>query len=86
MRVANAGTYAAAPRAALTGAARRVLSTSEMFVLVLAPSGGQRIARRNALDSVESDAIAARDRAEALAAIVPTQATGRAIPQETVAS
>jgi hypothetical protein len=83
MRVANAGTYAAAPRAALTGAARRVLSTSEMFVLVLAPSGGQRIARRNARASVRSDVIAARARAEALAAILPVHSTDRELSRET---
>ncbi|MDX6287870.1 MAG: hypothetical protein QOG53_3355 [Frankiales bacterium] len=86
MRVVNAGTYAVAPREALSGAARRVLSTSEMFVMVLVPQGGQRTARRNALKSVRSDIDAARDRAEALAAIVPAQAGGHPRMPEHAAS
>jgi hypothetical protein len=77
MRVANTGTYAAAPRAALSGAARRVLNTGEMFVMVLVPQGGQRTARSNALGSVRSDLEHARDRAEALAAIIPAQSAAQ---------
>jgi hypothetical protein len=74
VNVTNAVTYAAVPREALAGAARRMLTVSEVVMMTVVPAGGQRIARRNALASVRADVVAARERAEALAAIVPAPA------------
>lgn len=73
MNMRNTATYTRAPRVVLHDAARQVVNASEMLTMILAPHGGQRIARRNALNAVRSDTIAAQQRAEALASIIPAQ-------------
>jgi hypothetical protein len=45
-------------------------SLAETMLLTVAPSGGQRTARRNALAAVRRDDVAALERAEATAALV----------------
>lgn len=67
----------------MTRTLSRLISTTGSLALSVAPHGGQRTARRNALTAVLSDEMASRSRAEVLAeadaAIAATRA--RSIPQ-----
>jgi hypothetical protein len=86
VNLTTAVTYTVAPRWAFVTATRRARSASETIMLAVVPHGGQRTARRNALSSVRADAVAARDRAEALAAMVPAPAPLLEIVEESAAS
>ena len=86
MNLTTAVTYTVAPRWALSSATRRARSASETIMLAVVPQGGQRTARRNALASVRADAVAARDRAEAWAAMVPASAPLLEMMREPAAS
>jgi hypothetical protein len=73
VHLTNAVTYTVVPRLAFVSAARRARTASEIMMLAVAPQGGQRTARRNALTSVRADTVAARERADMLAAIIAAQ-------------
>lgn len=53
----------------VTRIVRRTASTTQTAVLLLLPHGGQRVARSNAWASMSADAVRARGRQEAAAAM-----------------